>query len=687
MPRDLPVGNGRLLITFDERYVLRDVYYPRVGQSNQTIGHPNRFGVWVAEADGSNPRFAWSDDDCWARRLDYWGDTLVTDVLLTSAALGLRLRCHDAVTPDDDTYLKYIEITNLTDRERLARLFFHHDFHIEESGVGDTAYYEPYNEALLHYRGRRYFLLDMANEQRERIAQYATGIKEYAGLEGTWRDAEDGDLSGNPIAQGFVDSTAAMELCLPAGGTVTAHSWMVAGRDFFEVRDRNRRIREVGVPALLERTRRYWRSWLKPTRERDFADLSDALIQLYRRSLLIIAAQCDAGGAIMAANDGDSALSNADTYSYMWPRDGALVAHALDGAGYPAIPRAFHAFCARLIAPTTYYHGGYLLHKYHADGSLGSSWHPWVRDGLPTLPVQEDETALVLWELWGHVERYPDYPGLERLYEQMVRPAAEFLLYYRLEDGSLPRESYDLWEERYGIYTFTTAATIAGLAAAANFARRFDDEEAARRFDEGAAALRAGLSQHLYDTQRGHFLRGVTVQRWAGDVGLMLRPDPTLDSSALAVVSFGVLPADDPRVVATARAIEERLWVHTEVGGIVRYEGDRFRYEGCGEVGVPGNPWFICTLWLTEWYTEVATRLADLARARELLAWCARWKFASGVLTEQLNPYTGRPAHVSPLTWSHAAYVHAVDGYCRHAARLAKGQEAQVAAGGGDAGL
>src|SRR5579859_2751842 len=308
MPRDLPIGNGRLLITFDGGYTLRDLYYPRVGHSNQTIGHPNRFGVWVAEADGAGAQFAWSSDDCWERRLDYWGDTLVTDVLLSSAALGLRLRCHDAVLPHDDTYLKQMEITNLTERERLVRLFFHQDFHIEESGVGDTAYYEPYNEALLHYRGRRYFLIDMAHEQQERIAHYATGTKEYGGLEGAWRDAEDGLLSGNPIAQGFVDSVAGMELRLPAGGSVTAHYWLVAGRDFFEVRDRNRRIRETGAATLLEQTRQHWRRWLKPTKTRDFADLSDRLIQLYRRSLLIIATQCDAGGAIIAANDGDSAL-------------------------------------------------------------------------------------------------------------------------------------------------------------------------------------------------------------------------------------------------------------------------------------------------------------------------------------------------------------------------------------------
>lgn len=309
MPRDLPIGNGRLLLNFDATATLRDVYYPRVGHSNQTIGHPNRFGVWVAEQDGSNPQFAWVGADGWERHLDYWGETLVTDVLLTHAGLGLRLRCHDVVLHNDDTFIKQIEVSNLMERARLVRLFFHQDFHIEESGVGDTAYYEPYNQVLLHYRGRRYFLMDLAHEQQERIWQYATGIKEYGGMDGTWRDAEDGQLGGNPICQGYVDSTVALELRLPPGGSALAHYWMVAGRNFFEVRDRNRHIREVGAAALLEETRQHWQAWLRPALERDFGDLSEVLIRLYRRSLLIIATQCDVRGAIIAANDGDSAYS------------------------------------------------------------------------------------------------------------------------------------------------------------------------------------------------------------------------------------------------------------------------------------------------------------------------------------------------------------------------------------------
>src|SRR4030065_495089 len=59
MPRDIPVGNGKLLITFDQDYCLRDIYYPCVGKENHTDGHRFRFGVWV---DG---RFAWVKRENW----------------------------------------------------------------------------------------------------------------------------------------------------------------------------------------------------------------------------------------------------------------------------------------------------------------------------------------------------------------------------------------------------------------------------------------------------------------------------------------------------------------------------------------------------------------------------------------------------------------------------------------------
>ena len=74
MPRDIPVGNGDLLVTFDDLYQVRDIYYPRVGMPNHTGGHVQRFGVW---ADG---RFAWIDENAWERSLRYKPDTMVTEV-------------------------------------------------------------------------------------------------------------------------------------------------------------------------------------------------------------------------------------------------------------------------------------------------------------------------------------------------------------------------------------------------------------------------------------------------------------------------------------------------------------------------------------------------------------------------------------------------------------------------------
>jgi glucoamylase len=72
MPRDLPLGNGSLLVSFDGNYQWRDLYWPHVGQECHTTGHDCRFGVWV---DG---RFSWIVDPAWQREMAYRPGTLVT---------------------------------------------------------------------------------------------------------------------------------------------------------------------------------------------------------------------------------------------------------------------------------------------------------------------------------------------------------------------------------------------------------------------------------------------------------------------------------------------------------------------------------------------------------------------------------------------------------------------------------
>src|SRR5690349_14296039 len=113
MPRDIPVGNGRVLVTFDSSYSLRDLYFPHIGKENQTEGHPFRMGVWC---DGS---FSWVHGAEWEKNLRYQDDTLVTEVTLWNPQWQLRLICHDAVDFHEDVYLREIIVHNLTGHDRL----------------------------------------------------------------------------------------------------------------------------------------------------------------------------------------------------------------------------------------------------------------------------------------------------------------------------------------------------------------------------------------------------------------------------------------------------------------------------------------------------------------------------------------------------------------------------------------
>jgi glucoamylase len=447
MPRDIPVGNGRLLICFDKEYRIRDIYFPHVGQENHVSGNPFRFGVW---AEG---QFSWVGHG-WKRSLLYLEDTLVTEVSLHHPGLGLIIVCHDAVDFHENIYVREIGVENLQPREREIRLFFSQNFDISGHSVGDTVAYDPPTGGLVHYKGARYFLVNGMDGEGRGLSQFAVGQKNVKGREGTFRDAEDGRLSGNPIAQGSVDSAVALHLTLPPHGKGIAYYWLGAAETWKDVRQLDRRVREKGPQTLLRRTGDYWRLWArKATPPLEF--LPQAVQKLYRRSLLVLRTQIDWQGGILAGNDSDVILFNRDTYSYVWPRDGALVANALDLAGYPMAAQNFYRFAADVIG-----RDGYFFHKYNPDGTLASSWHPWFSNGREQLPIQEDETALVLWALWKHFSIFRDIDFIKPLYLPLVKGAADFLCRYRDPETGLPIPSYDLWEERRGVLSFTLARGI-----------------------------------------------------------------------------------------------------------------------------------------------------------------------------------------------------------------------------------
>ncbi len=654
MPRDIPVGNGSFLIVFDRDYLIRDLYFPFVGLENHVAGHAFRFGIWV---DGQFSRMGPE----WKKEINYLEDTLVTEVRTRNDRLGLQLNCRDTVDFHLNIYLKRITVTNLRSDRRDVRLFFSQDFRISGNEVGDTANYDPRNQALIHYKNKRYFLINCCHAGKYGVQHFACGLKETKGLEGTWRDAEDGVLSGSAVAQGSVDSTAGINVPLEAGAQSTAYYWICAGTTYQEVVKLNHVLSQKTPETLFKRTASYWKLWLSKELCPGQELLSAKVFWLLNRSLLIMRTQIDNGGAIIAANDTDILVFSRDTYSYMWPRDGAFVAASFVAAGYSELSRRFFDFCNGLIDPE-----GYFMHKFGPDGSLGSTWHAWWRDGHRELPIQEDETALVLWALWKHFDRFHDVEFIKPLYRNLIIRAAEFMLLYRDENSKLPKPSYDLWEEKRGVHTFTVCTVFAGLQAAANFADAFGESDLASKYRAAASEIKQAMKKYLFHPALRRFAKMATP-----DTQGKYTLDMTIDASLFALWYFEVFSPEDAMVQSTLQAVHDRLWVKTAVGGMARYENDAyFQSEKDDVQQVPGNPWFVCTLWWAQYLIACAKIKEDLKQPLQILEWVADHALPSGILAEQIHPRTHEPLSVSPLTWSHAAYVLAAFDYVERAKRM-----------------
>lgn len=644
MPKSLTLGNGHILVGFDNRGQVYDFYFPYVGLENQ-IGatYFHRIGIF------SDGKMYWFNDPSWEISVECDQETLASNIKAFNSKIGLQVTCNDVVYNEKNILIRKIKIQNLTDEEKTIKVFFGHEFELYESHRGDTAYFDPDENVLIHYKGRRVFLIN-ARVGEQGFDDYSVGLFEIEGKEGTHKDAEDGQLSKNPIEHGLVDSVGSVSCTLAPKEEKIVHYWVAVSRYMQEVYALNDYVLQKTPEYLIKSTKAFWRAWANK-QNFTFYELDEKIINLFKKSVLLIRSHVDDNGAIIASGDSDMLKGGRDTYSYMWPRDGALTAIALNKAGYTTVAKKFFTFCNEVITPE-----GYFMHKYRSDKSLGSSWHPWVRNGKAELPIQEDEVALVIWALWDYYTYSKDLEFIEDLYNSLIKKGANFMVGHVYEESGLPKPSYDLWEEKFGVHTFTCATVYGALIAAAKFAKLLGKTSDKDKFTLSAQKIRKAILEHLYDEQGGYFYKMVNM-----DAEGNFHIDHTIDTSSVyGIFKFGVLDGADARVRRAVDAVTKKLSCEKCVGGIPRYEGDKY-YRTHSDVA--GNPWFITTLWMAQYDIAQAKGEKDLTIAKQWMRWVTEYALPSGVLSEQLDPYSGEQLSAAPLTWSHAEFVVTVIEY------------------------
>jgi GH15 family glucan-1,4-alpha-glucosidase len=637
MGRPVMLSNGKLMVGLNEHGLVQDFYYPYVGLDNLTTARSvhHKIGVWV------NGTFSWVDDSSWQIEVDLEPDALVGHVIMRSEKLAIELKFTDFVDNDHNLFCRYVSVANTGTEAREVRLFMHQVFEISRAGRADTALFVPDDNYILDYKGRCSLLIYGRQTDGTVFDQFAVGSYGIEGKEGTFRDAEDGELSGSAVEHGGVDSVLRFSMTIEPNQSKDVEYWIAAADSQFAAEKIHTLIAKEGLPARLQSVRQYWQEWLS-IGSNSLHAVDREYIEPLKKSLMIIKAHTDRRGGIIAS--GDSSIYNygRDYYSYVWPRDGAFALWPLIRLGYSEEAKRFFEFCRDIITPE-----GYLMHKYQPDRAIGSTWHPWLHGNHRELPIQEDETASVLYMLGEYLEYSKDVDFVKGLYLTFVQPAANFMAGFIDEATGLPHASYDLWEEKFLTNTYTTAIVYQALLVASDMAKEFEHPDDASKWAEVAEKLLTN-STVFFDPERGSLRKGFLLQSDSS-----LQYDNTLDLSSLyGVMMFGYSHGST-ELKSTVKLVEDILLNSSPIGGSPRYENDQYFRS---EPGYQGNPWVITTLWLAQYYI----RIGEVDKGHQHIRWSIEKALASGALPEQVHPEAGSPVSVTPLVWSHAELANTI---------------------------
>jgi GH15 family glucan-1,4-alpha-glucosidase len=192
-----------------------------------------------------------------------------------------------------------------------------------------------------------------------------------------------------------------------------------------------------------------------------------------------------------------------------------------------------------------------------------------------------------------------------------------------------------IWEVRGGRQHFVHSKVMAWVVF-----DRAANELVARVFHESpdpwraiADEIHAEVCERGFDRELGSFVQAYGSKR--------------LDASLLLIPLVGFLPADDPRVRGTIRAIEEKLLIDTAF--VQRYEAD-----DSGD-GLPrGEGAFLaCSFWLVENYIQQGR----YAEARRLFERLVSLSNDVGLLAEEFDPRSGRMLGNFPQAYSHVGLI------------------------------
>ncbi len=384
----------------------------------------------------------------------------------------------------------------------------------------------------------------------------------------------------------------------------------------------------------LAATERWWHAWVATCRPR----CAGPHAELIRRSLIVLKAltYSPTGGMVAAPTTSlpelPGGVRNWD-YRYCWLRDATLTLICLLDAGYLEEAAAWRDWLLRAVAGEP----EELQVAYGVAGErrLTELVLPWLpgHEGSQPVRIGNAATQQLQLDIYGEVMdclHQARAAGLDA--EQDAWRLQRGLLDWLESHWQEPDEG--IWEVRGPRRPFTHSKVMAWVAVdrAVRSATQFHLDGPVQRWRALADTIHRQVCEQGYDARRNAFTQSYG--------------DPQLDAALLMIPLVGFLPAKDPRVIGTVKAIEEDL-MHD--GFVYRYDS-RETLDGLP----PGEGVFLpCSFWLADCF-------AMMGRTEEAEVLFSRLVGVSndvGLLSEEYLPAQRRLAGNFPQAFSHLALV------------------------------
>jgi GH15 family glucan-1,4-alpha-glucosidase len=396
---------------------------------------------------------------------------------------------------------------------------------------------------------------------------------------------------------------------------------------------------KIRAAEVLSQTERFWREWAGRAR------VDGAWAGPVRRSLITLKALTYAptGGIVAAPTtslpEHIGGVRNWD-YRFCWLRDATLTLLALMGAGYYDEAAAWREWLLRAVAGSP--------EQMQIMYGLAGERHLEERaiEHLPgyerAVPVRVGNAAAGQRQLdvYGEV--------MDALYQGCKGGLSRHDIAWDLQRALLRhlenvwrQPDMGIWEMRGEARHFTYSKIMCWVAfdRAVKMVETMGVPGPVARWRELRHEIHDEVCRHGVSERRGCF-----VQSYGSE---------ELDASLLLIPMTGFLPASDPRVVATADAIQREL----SVDGLVQ----RYRMHGAVDGLPPGEGVFLaCSFWLVD-NLRMQGRVAE---ARALFDKLVRLANDVGLLAEEYDPVTARQLGNFPQAFSHVSMVNSALNLC-----------------------